>query len=166
MGCIQSSSIISALRLLLGVWIRSVSPYSMQPDDRVASHPVELVARTIILMLEGIGPGLAGPSFFAACLSARGLSAGSPPARIRRSRRVRLRWNQHDPRPVAHVGSHASLDRVMPLGTQGLGNDAFGGRSEATREKSGPAPRWRSGGSVPSRRQPRLKPAAQRRSSW
>ena len=43
MGCVQSSSIISALCMLL-VWIRSVSPsLPCSPDDRITSHPVELV---------------------------------------------------------------------------------------------------------------------------
>ena len=43
-------------------------------------------------MLEGVGLGLAGPSFFAACFSP-GVDPRSPPARIRRSRRVQLRWS-------------------------------------------------------------------------
>src|SRR5271157_915942 len=43
MGCFQSSSIISALCMLLGVRIRRVSPYlPCSPDDRITSHPVEL----------------------------------------------------------------------------------------------------------------------------
>ena len=41
-----------------GVWIRSVSPsLPCSPDDRITSHPVELVGSTISLMLEGIGLG-------------------------------------------------------------------------------------------------------------
>src|SRR5208337_5121319 len=44
MGCFQSSSIISALCMLLSVWIRSVSPsLPCSHDDRITSHPVELV---------------------------------------------------------------------------------------------------------------------------
>src|SRR6201995_1927563 len=42
-------------------------------------------------MLEGIGLGVAGPSFYAAFCGHGGKSR-SPPARIRRSRRVQLRW--------------------------------------------------------------------------
>src|SRR6201981_2492193 len=42
-------------------------------------------------MLEGIGLGVAGPSFFAA-FCCHGGKSRSPPARIRRSRRVQLRW--------------------------------------------------------------------------
>jgi len=42
-GCFQSSLFISALWMLLGVWI-SVSPsLPCSPDDRITSHPVELV---------------------------------------------------------------------------------------------------------------------------
>jgi len=43
-------------------------------------------------MLEGIGLGLAGPSFLTACFSP-GVDPRSPPARIPRSRRVQLRWS-------------------------------------------------------------------------
>src|ERR1700758_4098271 len=42
-------------------------------------------------MLKGIGLGVAGPSFYAAFCGHGGKSR-SPPARIRRSRRVQLRW--------------------------------------------------------------------------
>jgi hypothetical protein len=43
MGCLRSSLFTSALRILLGVRIRSVSPSSpCSPDGRITSHPVEL----------------------------------------------------------------------------------------------------------------------------
>src|SRR6201987_6475040 len=42
-------------------------------------------------MLEGIGLGVAGPSFCGA-FCGHGGNSRSPPARIRRSRRVQLRW--------------------------------------------------------------------------
>src|ERR1700740_668094 len=42
-------------------------------------------------MLEGIGLGVAGPSFFAAFCRHWG-KPRPPPARIRQSRRVQLRW--------------------------------------------------------------------------
>ena len=44
-----------------------------------------------IMPVAGGGFGLAGPSFFTACFSP-GVDPRSPPARIRRSRRVQLRW--------------------------------------------------------------------------
>ena len=80
MGCVQSSSIISALCMFL-VWIRSVSPsLPCSWDDRITSHPVELVGSDQNpSMLEGIGLGLAGPSFFTACFSPGGLIRRSRP---------------------------------------------------------------------------------------
>ena len=62
--------------------------FAMQPDGRITSHPVEPFGLgPQSLMLEGIGLGLAGPSFFTACFS-QGAHLRSPLARIRRSHRV------------------------------------------------------------------------------
>src|SRR5208283_3106109 len=100
-------------------------------------------------MLEGIGLGLAGPSFFTACFSP-GVDPRSPPARIRRSRRVQLRWSGVE---LSGRLEHGALrnDALGDIAPQG--DEEFAGQ----RDDGDPAD--------PSLRgaDPRLKPAAQRR---
>ena len=93
MGCFQSSSFISALCMLLGVWIRSVSPSSpCSPDDRITSHPVELVGSDHNPSCSRASGSGWRDHPFSRRVSAPGVDPRSPPARIRRSRRVQLRW--------------------------------------------------------------------------
>ena len=127
MGCFQSSSFISALCMLLGVWIRSVSPsLPCSPDDRITSHPVELVGSDHNPSCSrASGSGLRDHPF-SRRVSARGVNPRSPPARIRRSRRVQLRWNGLVIKPLlecwsgiepsGHAAGHAALN-AAPSGT-------------------------------------------------
>src|SRR6516225_6355936 len=113
-------------------------------------------------MLEGVGLGLAGPSFVTAYFQPGG-NPRSPPARIRRSRRVQLRWSglSHPWVKLLLVGlSH----RSGRLEHDALGNDALSDiapqgdeQFAGQRDDGDPAD--------PSLRgaDPRPKPAAQRR---
>src|SRR6516162_5321699 len=74
-------------------------------------------------MLEGVGLGLAGPSFVTAYFSP-GVNPRSPPARIRRSRRVQLRWSGLSHPWVKLLGVGLS-HRSGRLEHDALGNDAL-----------------------------------------
>ena len=124
MGCIQSSSIISALRLLLWRLDPKREPVSsMQPDDRITSHPVELVARTIIPHARGYRARVGGTILFHGVFQPRGLSAvAARPDPAKPSRSASLEWVKslsHRWRVgvgLSHRSGHAALN-TAPSGT-------------------------------------------------
>ena len=169
MGCFRSSSFISALCLLLGVWIRSVSPsLPCSPDDRITSHPVELV----------------GSDHNPSCSRASGSGWRDHPFSRRVSARGLIRGHRPPGSGEAVAFSFAGMGLVIkpllecwsgiePSGHAGacrlehgaLGNDALGDIApQGDEEFAGQRHDGDAADSSLAGADPRLKPAAQRRS--
>ena len=81
---LAASAVFAALidfafaHLLLRLDPKREPVFAMQPDDRITSHPVELVGSDIIPHARGHRARIGGRSFFTACFSP-GVDPRSPP---------------------------------------------------------------------------------------
>jgi hypothetical protein len=111
MGGFQSSSIIWALCMLLGVWIRSVSPsLPCGPDDRITSHPVELVGSDHNPSCSRASGSGWRDHPFSRRVSARGLIRGRRPPGSGEAVAFSFRWSG------VESSGHAALN-TAPSGT-------------------------------------------------